>query len=133
MSSKIRFLSYRTRNLVYTNKKSLRAIPDGIFITENITPYRTTLTERLAQLKFDKLIQAYWTSDGRIFVKRTETSRKEIMTNFDDIASLECRFQRQSRQNIQDCPSVFDRGPEHSRPETQTDIEDSEPIDSNRD
>ena len=130
---KVRFLSYRTRNLVYTNKKSLRANPDGIFITENLTPYRTTLTERLAQLKFDKLIQAYWTSDGRIFVKRTETSRKEIMTNFDDIASLECRFQRQSRQNIQDCPSVFDRGPEHSRPETQTDIEDSEPIDSNRD
>ena len=65
--------------------------------------------------------------------KRTETSRKEIITNFDDIASLECRFQRQSRQNIQDCPSVFDMGPEHSRPETQTEIEDSEPVDSNRD
>lgn len=129
----VRFLSYRTRNLVYTNKKSLRANPDGIFITENLTPYRTTLTKRLAQLKFDKQIQAYWTSDGRIFVKRTETSRKEIITNFDDIASLECRFQRQSRQNNLDCPSVFDRGPEHSRPETQTDIEDSEPIDSNRD
>ena len=29
----VRFLSYRTRNLVYTNKKSLRANPDGIFIT----------------------------------------------------------------------------------------------------
>jgi hypothetical protein len=26
----VRFLSYRTRNLVYTNKKSLRANPDGI-------------------------------------------------------------------------------------------------------
>jgi hypothetical protein len=64
-------------NLVYTNKKSLRANPDGIFITENLTPYRTNLTKRLSQLKFDKQIAAYWTSDGRIFVKRTETSRKD--------------------------------------------------------
>jgi hypothetical protein len=64
----VRFLSYRTRNLVYTNKKSLRANPDGIFITENLTPYRTNLTKRLSQLKFDKQIAAYWTSDGRIFI-----------------------------------------------------------------
>ena len=55
----VRFLSYRTINLVYTNKKYLHANPDGIFITENLTPYRTTLTKRLAQLKFDKQIQAY--------------------------------------------------------------------------
>jgi Ca2+-binding EF-hand superfamily protein len=50
------------------------ANPDGIFITENLTSYRTTLTERLAQLKFDKLIQAYWTSDGRIFVNDMTSS-----------------------------------------------------------
>jgi hypothetical protein len=84
----VRFLSFRTRNLVYTNKKYLRANPDGIFITENKTPYRTNFTKRLAQLKFDKQIEAYWTSDGRKFVKRTDTSRKEIVTDFDDIASL---------------------------------------------
>jgi hypothetical protein len=59
--------------------KSLRANPDGIFITENLTPFRTNLTRRLAQLQFDKQIEAYWTSDGRIFVKRTETSRKEMV------------------------------------------------------
>ena len=116
----VRFLSYRTRNLVYTNKKSLRANPDGIFITENLTPYRTNLTKRLSQLKFDKQIAAYWTSDGRIFVKRTETSRKEIVTNFDDIASLECRSHRQSMRNSQDCPPVLARSPEHPRPETES-------------
>jgi hypothetical protein len=53
----------------------------------------------LIQLQFDKQFAAYWTSDGRIFVKRTETSRKEIVTNFDDIASLECRSHRQSMRN----------------------------------
>jgi hypothetical protein len=70
-------------------------------------PYRTNLTKRLSQLKFDKQIAAYWTSDGRIFVKRTETSRKEIVTNFDDIASLECRSHRQSMRNSQDRPPTM--------------------------
>jgi len=76
----------------------------------------------------DKQIEAYWTFDGRIFVKRTETSRKEIITSFDDIASFECGFHR---QDSQDCPPVFNRSPEHSRPETQADIQDSEAIDPN--
>ena len=53
----VRFLSYRTRNTAYTNKKYLRANPDGIFITENLAPYRTTLSKRLAELKFDKQTQ----------------------------------------------------------------------------
>ena len=56
----------------------------------------------------------------RIFVKRTETSRKEIVTNFDDIASLECRSHRQSMRNSQDCPPVLARSPEHPRPETES-------------
>ena len=113
---------HRTRGGLdhHTNKKSLRANPDGIFITENLTPYRTNLTKRLSQLKFDKQIAAYWTSDGRIFVKRTETSRKEIVTNFDDIASLECRSHRQSMRNSQDSPPVLARSPEHPRPETES-------------
>jgi hypothetical protein len=51
------------------------------------------LTRRLAQLKFDKQIEAYWTSDGRIFVKRTETSRKEIVTNFDDKVNTNIQYQ----------------------------------------
>ena len=116
----VRFPSYRCINLVYTNKKSLRADPDGIFITENLTSFRTNITKRPAQLKFDKQIEAYWTSDGRIFVKRTETSRKEIVTNFDDIASLECRSHRQSLRNSQDYPPVIARIPGHSRPETES-------------
>jgi hypothetical protein len=93
---------------------------DVIFITENLTPYRTNPTKRLSQLKFDKQIAAYWTSDGRIFVKRTETSREEIVTNFDDITSLECRSHRQSMRNSQDSPPVLARSPEHPRPETES-------------
>ena len=39
----VRFISYRTRNKVYSNKKGLKNHPDKIFITENLTKYRTNL------------------------------------------------------------------------------------------
>jgi hypothetical protein len=38
----VRFISYRTRNKVYSNKKGLKNHPDKIFITENLTKYRET-------------------------------------------------------------------------------------------
>ena len=79
----VRFLSYRTRNSVHTNRKSLKDDPDGVFITENLTKYRTELVKRLSQLKFHRQIYTYWTSDGRIYVKKLETSRKQLVTNFD--------------------------------------------------
>jgi len=85
----VRFLSYRIRNSVYTNKKALKGHPDGIFITENLTKYRTELVKKLSQLKYSKQMYTYWTSDGRIYVKQTETSRKQTINNFDDIMNFE--------------------------------------------
>ena len=72
----VRFLSYRTRNSVYTNKKPLKGDQDGVFITENLTKYRTELVKRLSQLKFH---------DGRIYVAKLEISRKQLATIFEDI------------------------------------------------
>ena len=34
-------------------------------------------------------IYTYWTSDGRIYVKETETSRKQTVNNFDAIMNFE--------------------------------------------
>lgn len=87
----VRFLSYRTRQLVYTNKKRLKEDQGGIFITENLTQFRTSLTKRLADMKFKGQINAYWTSDGRIFVKETENSRKKVISNFDQIEQIDRR------------------------------------------
>jgi hypothetical protein len=36
---------------VYSNKKGLKNHPDKIFITENLTKYRTELVKQLAELK----------------------------------------------------------------------------------
>ena len=96
----VRFISYRIRNRVYANKKALKGDPDGIFITENLTKYMIELVHKLSQLKHSKQIYTYWTFDGRIYVKKTETSRKQAVNNFDDIKNLErSNQQRTSSQS----------------------------------
>jgi hypothetical protein len=77
-------------NSVYTNRKAPNGDPRGIFfISENLTKYRTELVKKLSQLKYSNQIYTYWASDGRIYVKETETSRKQTVNNFDDIMNFE--------------------------------------------
>ena len=68
----------------------------GVFIPKNLTKYRTELVKRLSQLKFHRQIYTYWTSDGRIYVKKLETSRKQLVTNFEDIENIECAVHEQT-------------------------------------
>ena len=52
-----KFLSYRMRNSVYTNKKDPNDDPRGIFfISENLTKYWTELVKNLSQLKYSNQI-----------------------------------------------------------------------------
>jgi hypothetical protein len=98
----VRFLSYRIRNRVYANKKALKGDPDGIFITETLTKYMIELVHRLSQLKHSKQIYTYWTFDGRIYVKKTETSRKQAVNNFDDIMNFERSNQQRTSSQSSD-------------------------------
>jgi hypothetical protein len=66
----VRFLSYRVRNQVYSNKRLLKQNEDGIFVTENLTQFRTSLIKTSSKLKYEHKIHTYWTSDGRIFAKK---------------------------------------------------------------
>jgi hypothetical protein len=81
----VRFISYRTRSKVHSNKHALKNHPDKFFITENLTKYRTELVKQLAELKYNDLLYTYWTSDGCIFLKQNTTSRKILIHNRDDI------------------------------------------------
>ncbi|CAG2240570.1 unnamed protein product [Mytilus edulis] len=69
-------------------KKLLKYNENGTFITENLTKFRTTLVQTLAQMKYNGNIIAYWTADGKIFAKRTENSQKKIITEWEDIHAL---------------------------------------------
>ncbi|VDI63484.1 Hypothetical predicted protein [Mytilus galloprovincialis] len=90
----VRFISYRTRQLVYSNKKALKGDPNGTIITENLTHFRTNLVKQLATLKYNNKINACWTTDGRIFIKVNANSQKRIINNLDDISDLESDIQQ---------------------------------------
>lgn len=83
-----RFISYRKRHLVYSNKRKLKSHPDGTFISENLTRQRFQVVRKLDFFRKKGDINAYWTQDGRIIVKPAEGSdRREfkIITSEADI------------------------------------------------
>ena len=47
-------------------------------------------------MKSDKLINAYWTADGRIFVKQSENGRKHIINDFQDIYDPGSKYKPQT-------------------------------------
>ena len=84
----VRFLSYRVREREYSAKRKLKGNNDKIFITENLTQFRTSIVKGLADLKFNGHIYTYWTSDGRIYVKRFNNSRKMLIRSHNDIRDM---------------------------------------------
>ena len=93
----VRFLSYRIGKRVYTNNKAFKNDQDGIFITENLTKYRTELVKKTLNqyTLYSKQIYRYWTSDGIMSVKETETSRNQTVNDSDDIMN----FERSNKQH----------------------------------
>ena len=88
MVNQVHFLSYRIRQKVYSAKKHLKGDPDKIFITEILTTFRTNLVKELAELKFNHDINVYWTNDGHVYAKKSESSTKQLICNHDDILNL---------------------------------------------
>ncbi len=77
----VRFLSYRKRQMVYSNKRLLRNHPDETFISENLTKERFGILRKLNVYRKKHHIDSYWTQDGRIIVKPDEHSdRREFVT-----------------------------------------------------
>ena len=90
----VRFLSYRKRELVYNAKKQLKGNEDKVFITENLTHFRTGLVKTCLELKSSNKLHAFWTSDGRIYIKQYEHSRKQLIQSMDDLLNIAHRTDR---------------------------------------
>jgi hypothetical protein len=84
----VRFLSYRCREKVYNYKRNLKNDANRIFITENLTKTRTNLVKSLAVLKYNQNIKTYWTTDGRVYAKLNESSRRTLIRNHYDIRNI---------------------------------------------
>jgi len=61
-----RFLTYKQRQLVVSNKKKMKGNPDKMFIAENLTKHRYDLIKRLNILRTNGKIHSYWTHDGSV-------------------------------------------------------------------
>lgn len=85
----VRFLSYRDRALVYTNKRNLKthnSDPNNhykIYINEALTQQRAKLYKQTRDLFKDKKIASCWTSDGKILVKSHDDRTVNIQNETD--------------------------------------------------
>lgn len=69
----IKFKSYHTKNKVFKAKKQLKGNHDKTFITEDLTQFNHNIIKSLLKLHGTKEIVNFWTNNGVIYVKQTET------------------------------------------------------------
>lgn len=85
----VRFLSYRDRALVYTNKRNLKthnSDPNNhykIYINEALTQQRAKLYKQTRDVFKDKKNASCWTSDGKILVKSHDDRTVNIQNETD--------------------------------------------------
>jgi hypothetical protein len=83
-----RFISYRPRQQVFSNKRKLKHHQYGTFISENLTTRRYALISELNKLRQNGDINSCWSYDGRIFAKVHEDSEKTLINDLNDIDLL---------------------------------------------
>ena len=79
-----RFISYRPRQQVFSNKRKLKQY--GTFISEKLTTCRYALISELNKLLQNDDINSCWSYDGRIFTKVHE--EKTLIKDLNDIDLL---------------------------------------------
>lgn len=109
----VRFISYRHRALVYSNKRHLKnrniSSRNKIFVNEALTQKRMKLFNKTRQLYSDKLIRNCWTYDGRIFVRNLDdTQTVPIRSESDLLPFLNIRIPA-----THDLPSAARRAPHY--------------------
>lgn len=98
----IRFISYRDRALVFSNKKNLKGSNDQntdskLYVNEALTAKRAGLFKKTRQLKRDKLIGNCWTHDGKILVRNIADDKTiHVKTEEDLTQFLKLRIHQES-------------------------------------
>lgn len=85
----VRFLTYRQRHMVFSNKRKLKGNKDKMFIAENLTKYRYDLLRQLNGMKKINKVHSFWTHDGSILVKERENSKVKVIKNQSDVDKME--------------------------------------------
>ena len=76
----IKFVSYRTKNMVMINRSKLkstdRSIDRAYFVSDDLTSQRSKIMYDLRQLQRDKKIMDAWTRDGNVLIKDSHQNVK---------------------------------------------------------
>lgn len=78
----VKFTNSKARDRVYNARKNLG---DGLFIQENLTPYREYLGYEARQLKRDDIITKTWVAGCKIYVQVKGETKGKQLKHIDDI------------------------------------------------
>ena len=100
----VKFISHKKKTLLYKKRTDLKKIKladmfpgsssaaiascKGIFINENLTPFRKKNMKKANQVKKDNLLLSAWTLDGKIFVKTSPEGKPIRIYCEDDLYNL---------------------------------------------
>ena len=100
----VKFLSHKKKTQLYKKRTALKKIKlanmfpgpssaaiansTGIFINENLTPFRKKIMKKANQLKKHNQLLSAWTLDGKIFVKTSPEGKPIRIYCEDDLQSL---------------------------------------------
>ena len=100
----MKFISHKKKTQLYKKRTDLKKIKladmfpgpssaaiansKGIFINENLTPFRKRIMKKANQLKKDSLLLNAWTLDGKIFVKTSPEGKPIRIYCEDDLYNL---------------------------------------------
>ena len=85
----VRFLTYRERHMVFSNKRKLKGNKEKMFIAENLTKYRYDLLRQLNGMNKINRVHSFWTHDGSILVNERENSKVKVIKNQSDADKME--------------------------------------------
>ena len=103
-----KFVSHKVKSRIYKARTNLKAVsvqslfpgssssvvsettarPKGIYINENLTPYRKEMMRLAIEKRYDGKINKVWTLDGKIFIKTTPTGNPRQMFSIEDVIEL---------------------------------------------
>lgn len=90
----VRFTNRQVRNnfIRASKSKKIKLNNKPVYVNDHLTPANSTLFYKSRKLVHDKKIKAAWTSAGKIFVKRSESSEKIRIQHISDLKPFQIPY-----------------------------------------
>jgi len=82
----VKFHKYHVKNKIFGAKSKLKGNKDKIFITEDLTRFNQEIVKTLITLRTNDKIDSFWTRNGTIFIKITDTGILIRIQQMQDLA-----------------------------------------------